>query len=208
MTNNQVQNDNQPKKKRSMTKRMMATLCICGGVLLGAGGAAGIATAAHHHDDFRVEAAQKKAKTSDIKIDQNAAIDKFNQKYQGKQISEVKLEDEHGKYVYEIKGFDDNKEYEVTVNAKTGKVISSEAENRDQGEQEYQLDTSKAISRDEASKIAEDAAKKGKSHEWELKQEKDKPVWEVKVVNGHQEKEVTIDANSQKVLSTKNDDHH
>lgn len=194
--------------KGSKTKQLLMTICVCGGLLLGAGGTIAATNSGFDHGSSVSAASKKQAKTADIKIDQNAAIDKFNSKYQNKQITEIKLEDDHGKYVYEVKGFDDTKEYEVKVNAKTGKVIASESERRDQNEPEYQLDSSTTISRDEASKIAETAAKKGHSREWELKQEKDKAVWEVTVVNGHQAKEVTINANSKEVLSTKNDNDY
>lgn len=211
---NKKQDQNQPvidnkdvktTKKNARTKWATMVACVCGGLLLGAGGTFGVMAAQDSHED-RVEATQlKKANTNDIKIDQQAAIDKFNAKYANKQISEVKLEVDHGKYVYEVKGFDDTKEYEVEVNAKTGKVISSKSEKLDADEKPIALDTSKAISRDDASNVAKDAAKKGSAVEWELKEENGKAVWEVKVVNGHQVKEVTLDANSKKVLSTEID---
>lgn len=203
----QIQNkDTATEKKHGLSKRTMITLGVCVGLLMGAGGTIGMMAA---DTDFHpaVMAAKKQAKLSDIKVDQNTAVDKFNQKYQNKQLSEISLDDEHGKYVYEVKGFDDTKEYEVKVNAKTGKVVKSESEKRDRGEEEYQLDPGKVISRDEASKIAEDAAKKGKSREWELKQEKDKAVWEVKVVDGRHATEVTIDAGSKAVISTEKDNN-
>lgn len=197
-------------KKSARTKWATMVACVCGGLLLGAGGTFGVMAThgGHHHDGGRIEAAlhsKKKASVKDIKIDQQAAIDKFNEKYANKQISEVKLEDDRGQYVYEVKGFDDTKEYEVEVNAKTGKVISSKSEKLDADEKPTALDTSKTISRDDASKVAKDAAKKGSATEWELKEENGKAVWEVKVVNGHQVKEVTLDANSKKVLSTEID---
>ncbi|MEY8441417.1 PepSY domain-containing protein [Lactobacillaceae bacterium 24-114] len=206
--------DHQPnsEKKKSrkfpkMSKKMVITACICGGIVLGVGGTAGVVAMHGHHD--RIEAVmkhEKLAKKSDIKIDQQAAIDKFNQKYPDKQIYEVELESDHGKYVYKIKGFDKTNEYKVKVNAKDGKVISSESEKLDQNEKEYALDPGKAISRDEASQIAEKAAKKGSAIEWKLEQEKkNQAVWEIKVKDGRTVKEVKIDAGSKKVLNVEND---
>ena len=76
----------------------------------------------------------------------------------------------------------------------------------DQNEKEYTLDPGKAISRDEASQIAEEAAKKGSAIEWKLEQEKEnQAVWEVKVKDGRTVKEVKIDAGSKKVLAVEND---
>ena len=206
--------DQQPKpdKKKArkfpkMTKKVLITACVCGGLVLGAGGIAGVAAMDGYH--AQIEAAikhEKLAKKSDIKIDQQAAIDKFNQKYQNKQINEVELESDNGKYVYTIKGFDNANEYKVKVNAKDGKVISNKSEKLDTHDKKYTLDPSKTISRDEASQIAEKAAKKGSSIEWKLEQEKkNQAVWEVKVKDGRTVKEVKIDAGSKKILEVETD---
>ena len=206
--------DQQPKpdKKKArkfpkMTKKVLITACVCGGLALGAGGIAGVAAMDGYH--AQIEAAikhEKLAKKSDIKIDQQAAIDKFNQKYQNKQINEVELESDNGKYVYTIKGFDNANEYKVKVNAKDGKVISNKSEKLDKNDKKYTLDPSKTISRDEASQIAEKAAKKGSSIEWKLEQEKkNQAIWEVKVKDGRTVKEVKIDAGSKKILEVETD---
>ena len=202
--------DQQPKpdKKKArkfpkMTKKVLITACVCGGLALGAGGIAGVAAMDGYH--AQIEAAmkhEKLANKSDIKIDQQAAIDQFNKKYPDKHLNEVELESDKGKYVYKVKGFDNTNEYKVKVNAKDGKLISNKSEKLDQNEKEYALDPGKAISRDEASQIAEKAAKKGNSIEWKLEQEKEnQAVWEVKVKDGRTVKEVKIDAGSKKVLA-------
>lgn len=203
---NNQQNDPQQKKHTKLTKKMIITMSICGGLLLGAGGTLGIMASHDHHEDVIVAVQRKKANKADIKIDQQAAINKFNEKYKDKQINEVKLEPDHGQYVYKIKGFDNTNEYKVKVNAKNGKVISSKTEKLENDDKKYSLDPSKAISRDEANTIAEKAVKKGSGVEWELKQEtKTKSVWEVKVTDNNKTKEVNINAASKKVLSIDND---
>lgn len=151
--------DQQPKpdKKKArkfpkMTKKVLITTCVCGGLALGAGGIAGVAAMDGYH--AQIEAAvkhEKLANKSDIKIDQQAAIDQFNKKYPDKHLNEVELESDKGKYVYKVKGFDNTNEYKVKVNAKDGKLISNKSEKLDQNEKEYALDPGKAISRDEAS---------------------------------------------------------
>lgn len=205
--NNQPQAPVTPEKKKSK-KRWIVTGCVAAAFLLGVGGTAGVMGLYHGHGhEDRVEARQlSKAKVSSIKVDQQKAIDQFNQKYAGKQLSAVKLEVDHGKYVYEVKGFDSKYEYEVEINAQTGKQIKAEREKLDQGEKEYALDPAKAISRDEASSIAEKAAKKGQAREWKLKQEsKGQAVWKVKVADDSKVKKVTIDAATKKVLKTEVD---
>ena len=157
-----------------MTKKVLITTCVCRGLALGAGGIAGVAAMDGYH--AQIEAAvkhEKLANKSDIKIDQQAAIDQFNKKYPDKHLNEVELESDKGKYVYKVKGFDNTNEYKVKVNAKDGKLISNKSEKLDQNEKEYALDPGKAISRYEASQIAEKAAKKGNSIEWKLEQEKE-----------------------------------
>ncbi|WP_231120270.1 hypothetical protein [Limosilactobacillus reuteri] len=79
--------DHQPnadkKKARKfpkMTKKVLITACVCGGLALGAGGIAGVAAMDGYH--AQIEAAVKHerlANKSDIKIDQQAAIDQFNE---------------------------------------------------------------------------------------------------------------------------------
>lgn len=150
------------------------------------------------------------ASTSSIKVSQASAVKKFNQKFPGKKVNSINLEKDNGRYVYAITGFDQSIEYEVEVNAKSGKVIHSEKESLDDDDYEMStLDTSKTISRNEATKIAEKAAKKGKAQSWELKQESpDMAIWEVEVKRpGHfANKNVTINAQSKKILNIEYDD--
>ncbi|MCR5525426.1 MAG: PepSY domain-containing protein [Lactobacillus sp.] len=204
--NQNQKNNGQQKKRPKLTKKLIITASVCGGLILGVGGTLGVMATHEHHEDAIAAVQRKKANKSDIKIDQQAAINKFNEKYKDKQINEVKLEPDHGQYVYKIKGFDNTNEYKVKVNAKNGKVISSKTEKLEKGDKKYSLDPSKAISRNEANTIAEKAAKKGSGVEWELKQEtKNKSVWEVKVTDNNKTKEVNINATSKKVLNIDND---
>lgn len=210
MTDKITQNQTKEQKhKFSMTKKMLITACLAGGLIIGAGGTATVMALHENHD--RVEAMvkhEKLANKNDIKIDQQAAIDKFNQKYDNKQLNEVKLESDNGKYVYTVKGFDNSNEYKVKVDAKSGKLISSKSEKLERDDKKYLLDPGKAISRDEASQIAEKTAKakQGSSIEWKLEQEKQNQAsWEVKVKDGRTIKEVSINANSKKVQSVEND---
>ena len=64
-----------------------------------------------------------------------------------------------------------------------------------------------AISRDDASRIAEEHVK-GTREEWKLEQDEDtgKTYWDVTVKNGHQETDVKINAHTREIISTEHDD--
>lgn len=143
-----------------------------------------------------------------IKLSQQEAIDKFHQQFSGKQLKSIELNREGKHYLYEIEGFDSNNEYSVNINAETGQIgyVHSEKLDHDDRNQKA-LDFKGTISRDDASRIAEEHIK-GTSEEWKLEQDEDtgKTYWEVKVKNGHQETEVKINAHTKEVISTEHDD--
>lgn len=58
---------------------------------------------------------------SQIKLSQTEAINKFDKKYSDKKLKEIDLKLDGNKYLYEITGFDKDKEYEMTINATSGK---------------------------------------------------------------------------------------
>ncbi|WEB61316.1 PepSY domain-containing protein [Lactobacillus crispatus] len=143
-----------------------------------------------------------------IKLSQQEAIDKFHQQFSGKQLKSIELNREGKHYLYEIEGFDSNNEYSVNINAETGQIGHVHSEKLDHDDRNQKaLDFKGTISRDDASRIAEEHIK-GTSEEWKLEQDEDtgKTYWEVKVKNGHQETEVKINAHTQEVISTEHDD--
>lgn len=143
-----------------------------------------------------------------IKLSQQEAIDKFHQQFSGKQLKSIELNREGKHYLYEIEGFDSNNEYSVNINAETGQIGHVHSEKLDHDDRKQKaLDFKGTISRDDASRIAEEHIK-GTSEEWKLEQDEDtgKTYWEVKVKNGHQETEVKINAHTKEVISTEHDD--
>ncbi|MBG0735228.1 hypothetical protein HLH07_10500 [Lactobacillus crispatus] len=143
-----------------------------------------------------------------IKLSQQEAIDKFHQQFSGKQLKSIELNREGKHYLYEIEGFDSNNEYSVNINAETGPIGHVHSEKLDHDDRNQKaLDFKGTISRDDASRIAEEHIK-GTSEEWKLEQDEDtgKTYWEVKVKNGHQETEVKINAHTKEVISTEHDD--
>ena len=143
-----------------------------------------------------------------IKLSQQEAIDKFHQQFSGKQLKSIELNREGKHYLYEIEGFDSNNEYSVNINAETGQIGHVHSEKLDHDDRNQKaLDFKGTISRDDASRIAEEHIK-GTSEEWKLEQDEDtgKTYWEVKVKNGHQETDVKINAHTKEVISTEHDD--
>ena len=147
------------------------------------------------------------ARRSKIKLSQTEAINKFDKKYSDKKLKEIDLKLDGNKYFYEITGFDKDKEYEMTINAISGKEVKSSSEKLDLDERlQKGLDLDKVISRDQASEIAEKEVKNSTAKEWTLKMDQDKVIWDVTVESGSSKHEVEIDAISKKVIKSKKDD--
>lgn len=147
------------------------------------------------------------ARRSKIKLSQTEAINKFDKKYSDKKLKEIDLKLDGNKYFYEITGFDKDKEYEMTINAISGKEVKSSSEKLDLDERlQKGLDLDKVISRDQASEIAEKEVKNSTAKEWTLKMDQDKVIWDVTVESGSGKHEVEIDAISKKVIKSEKDD--
>lgn len=147
------------------------------------------------------------ARKSKIKLSQTEAINKFDEKYSDKKLKEIDLKLDGNKYFYEITGFDKDKEYEMTINATSGKEVKSSSEKLDLDERlQKGLDLDKVISRDQASEIAEKEVKNSTAKEWTLKMDQDKVIWDVTVESGSSKHEVEIDAISKKVIKSEKDD--
>lgn len=147
------------------------------------------------------------ARRSKIKLSQTEAINKFDKKYSDKKLKEIDLKLDGNKYFYEVTGFDKDKEYEMTINAISGKEVKSSSEKLDLDERlQKGLDLDKVISRDQASEIAEKEVKNSTAKEWTLKMDQDKVIWDVTVESGSSKHEVEIDAISKKVIKSEKDD--
>lgn len=96
-------------------------------------------------------------------------------------ITSLSLDNENGKYYYEIDGFLDDKEYEAKIDANTGDIVESksEAENENKEVLDFALlkDPNEAITK--ALEGKENAYVK----EWELSLENGKAVYELDIEN-------------------------
>lgn len=160
------------------------------------------------HNSESAVSKQSRKDNIQIKLSQQEAIDKFNQQFNNKKIKSIELSREVKQYYYEIEGFDSSNEYSVNINAESGQLGHVHSEKLDHDDRNQKaLALRGAISRDDASRIAEEHVK-GTSEEWKLEQDEDtgKTYWEVTVKNGHQETDVKINAHTREIISTEHDD--
>ena len=109
---------------------------------------------------------------------------------------------------YEIKTISSNTEYEIKIDADTGKVLSAEQERLDKKDMaEYNAMKRAKVSLNQAMQTAAQSIK-GKVIEAEFDMDNGKSVYEVKVVKGNQVHKVYIDSMTGKIMSSRldNDD--
>lgn len=158
------------------------------------------------------EATTTSEKTSALAVSLEKVTTAFEKKYPEAKITSLQLDTDFGRYFYEIEGVDQQKEYQVEVNAETGEFTKEKVETLDADEQngvkmqEEALDLTNIISREQATTLAEKEAKVGQATDWKLEKELGITYWEVKVKEGQQKIEVKIDAHSGKILTTERDD--
>ena len=158
------------------------------------------------------EATTTSEKTSAVAVSLEKVTTAFEKKYPEAKITSLQLDTDFGRYFYEIEGVDQQKEYQVEVNAETGEFTKEKVETLDADEQngvkmqEEALDLTNIISREQATTLAEKESKVGQATDWKLEKELGITYWEVKVKEGQQKIEVKIDAHSGKILTTERDD--
>ena len=158
------------------------------------------------------EATTTSEKTSAVAVSLEKVTTAFEKKYPESKITSLQLDTDFGRYFYEIEGVDQQKEYQVEVNAETGEFTKEKVETLDADEQngvkmqEEALDLTNIISREQATTLAEKEAKVGQATDWKLEKELGITYWKVKVKEGQQKIEVKIDAHSGKILTTERDD--
>lgn len=157
------------------------------------------------------EATTISEKTSAVAVSLEKVTTAFEKKYPEAKITSLQLDTDFGRYFYEIEGVDQQKEYQVEVNAETGEFTKEKVETLDADEQngvkmqEEALDLTNIISREQATTLAEKEAKVGQATDWKLEKELGITYWGVKVKEGQQKIEVKIDAHSGEILTTERD---
>lgn len=151
-------------------------------------------------------------RSTNFNVSVDDAVKAYQEAYPDSDITSVDLETSFGKYLYKIEGVDDSKEYEVTVDANTKAVSKEQEESLDMEDRdgvkrnEDKLDLENLLSVEKISDIATKHVGKGKATDWSLDKDLGTTFWEVKVMDGHKETEVKIDAKSGEVLESETDD--
>ncbi len=135
----------------------------------------------------------------ELELSLDDAVDKFKETFtdEGIEISAIELDEEDGKYVYDVKGFMENNEYEAKIDAESGEVLSKEEETDDDTNEEVAIDFDKLMK----PKAAMDKAlenNEGYVKSYEIDHNDDgKLVYEIDVENGD---DVELDAETGDIL--------
>ncbi|HEL7528090.1 MULTISPECIES: PepSY domain-containing protein [Enterococcus] len=197
-------------KEGCFMKKILLGSSVILALLLTAGCTAKTPTTEPTKNEQKVTTTSKKKTAVAVSLEKVTTA--FEKKYPEAKLTSLQLDTDFGRYFYEIEGVDQQKEYQVEVNAETGEFTKEKVETLDADEQngvkmqEEALDLTNIISREQATTLAEKAAKVGQATDWKLEKELGITYWEVKVKEGQQKIEVKIDAHSGKILTTERDD--
>lgn len=131
----------------------------------------------------------------------NQAVDAFKKQWPEGKLKEVSFEKEGDRYVYELDGESDSKEYSLKLDATSGEILGQKEENdQDMVGEELTLAGLKT------EKEAFEAGKKAINEEvkgiesWSLEIENGKIIYQVEFDLGGQDREVSLDAKTLEVL--------
>lgn len=135
----------------------------------------------------------------EFNISLDDAVDKFKETFpsEGVEVSSVELDEDDDNYVYDIQGFDENKEYEAKIDAESGEVLAQEEETDEEVKDNVAIDFVSIISPKEAmDKALENNEGYVKSYEIESNDE-GKLVYKIDIEDGN---DVELDAESGDIL--------
>lgn len=124
------------------------------------------------------------SKTPEVGITMYEAIDKMAEHFglESIGIESVELDEDNGFYKYEIDGYLDGTEYDASIDANTGEILSSEADGDD--DHDEVIDINNIISPEEAMEAALDGQEGAYVYEWDLSIDDGKTKYEIDVENG------------------------
>lgn len=147
----------------------------------------------------KAEAEVKGIENKEFKVSLDDAVSKFKEAFaeDGIEVESVEFDEDDGKFVYDIQGFKDNKEFEATIDADSGEVLSQEQDTDDDTQDDIAIDFSKVIAPEEAIKKALEN-NKGYVAGWELDHDDSKLVYEIDVEDGD---DVKLDAQTGDIIN-------
>ena len=153
----------------------------------------------------KIEGEVDKLKTGiedkEFEVSLDDAVAKFKETFnqEGIEISGVELDEDDGKYAYDIQGFLDNTEYEAKIDAESGEVISKEEEQDDDDDDrddDIAIDFVEIISPKEAMEKALEN-NTGYVKSYEIDHDDDRLVYEIDIEDGD---DVELDAKTGDIL--------
>ena len=133
--------------------------------------------------------------TKEFDTSMEQAVDKFKETFPDAKITAI--DKDSNNYVYEIEGFNDKNEVEISVDAMTGKIVKQDTDDRDDVIDDDVLELDGIITPQEAMKKALDKVGSGYAKEWELDSKDGKVYYEVDVEGSDKDNDdVHIDANT------------
>lgn len=121
-------------------------------------------------------------------------------------IKKIELEQEKGRYIYEVEVDKDGREFEVSIDSVTGGIIGIEEEIKEQNPEVEPLISSQSsgliISKEDAIRIAEDRLGSGFDlEEVDTGSYRGIKAWELEFESGSEEAEVIIDMETGEILN-------
>lgn len=117
---------------------------------------------------------------TDLKVTPTDAYDQYIKEFPDTKVKKVHLDQNNGSYVYEVKGFDDIKEYKMKINPMNGEVIESKSE--------LDADVNKEIPKEPLNNVLtivdealQDAGQDATLDEWEVDYDNGDLVLEVEI---------------------------
>lgn len=132
-------------------------------------------------------------KEFDVSMDQ--AVEIFKETYPDAQIVSINLDKNFANYVYEIEGFNELQEIELSIDTMSGEISKQKTENKDELIDEESLDLEGIITPKEAMKVALEKVGRGYAKDWALDSENGKAYYEVDIEgSGQSNDDALIDA--------------
>ena len=147
----------------------------------------------------KIDEATTGIEEKEFKVSLDDAVNKFKEAFEvdGIEVSSLEFDEDDGKYVYDIKGFKDDEEFEAKIDAESGEVLSKEQDKDDDKEDDKAIDFTKVKAPKEAiAKALENNKGFVKSYELDFN-DQGKLVYEIDVVNGD---DVELDAETLDII--------
>ncbi|GKU81320.1 PepSY domain-containing protein [Niallia sp. NCCP-28] len=148
---------------------------------------------------------------ANLKVNIEDAVKTFQDKYPDAAITEMSLDNDFGKWHYEVEGVDEQNQYEVEIDGDNGDLNVKEEEKLDADDangvkkEKEALNLDNLITQEKLLAIVNDA-QKGAITQWSLEKASTATYFDVSVEEQMKEYEVSVDAQTGKILEQKQDD--